>query len=309
MIHCKGGMGVSPVRVANSKDNAHCKRTFSEGTTHKMNALQNRFEIYQTTGQRCVVPYITAAYPDLATTIAIAAQLTHDSIGALELGIPFSDPIADGPVIQTSFARALESGFSTKALFATLAQNADKIQVPIVAMVSGSVVFRNGAADFVKQAVDAGIAGFIVPDVALEEAQQLADTTEKAGASLVLLVAPNTPTERRDAIAKFSNPFVYYQAIAGITGERAAIAADLATNVSAIRTESGKPVCAGFGIGNAEQVQSVCNSADGAIVGTAIVRKMNDAIDRGESAAQLVDDVVAFINELADAAATANAVT
>ncbi|MGE3180277.1 MAG: tryptophan synthase subunit alpha [Phycisphaerae bacterium] len=266
-----------------------------------MNRLQERFDSLAAAQRKFVLPYITAGYPDVGATIELLEQLDHDHIGAVELGIPFSDPIADGPVIQTSFYRALESGYTNRKLFDALAKRRAEIAVPLIAMVSYSIVARRGCESFVEAAVAAGIDGFIVPDLSLEEASEFATICCDRKATFAMLVAPNTSTARRERIAALSTPFVYYQAVAGITGERAALPDDLVTNIESLRGSAKKPVCVGFGIAKPEQAREVCRVADGVIVGSAIVRRMNESVERGDSEGRMIDGVTRFVNELADA--------
>jgi tryptophan synthase alpha chain len=263
-----------------------------------MNRLVDAFNDFRAAGRKALLPYITAGYPDLTATIEIARSIDPQRCACLELGIPFSDPIADGPVIQTSFARALERGFKIDRLFETLARHRSDIAVPLVAMVSYSIIYRRGSAGFVAAARTAGVDGLIVPDLSIEEAFDLARSCRAGECPLVMIIAPTSDADRRRRIAELSSPFIYYQSVAGVTGERAALPADLVAAVEALRMESGKPVCVGFGISRPEQVAAVCRVADGAIVGSAIVRRMNDAVDRGGSSGHIAVEICRFIDEL-----------
>ena len=264
-----------------------------------MNRLQQAFERQAGAGRRGLLPYVTAGYPDLTTTVEILRRLDPELCTCVELGIPFSDPIADGPVIQASFSRVLSAGFKLDGLFDTLGRHRDEIHVPVVAMVSYSIVYRRGPQEFVRRAKAAGFDGLIVPDLAIEEADGMSAVAGAEGCPLVMMVAPTSDEQRRNRIAAISEPFIYYQSVAGVTGERDALPADLAENVRRLRDESGKRVCVGFGISRPEQVAAVCAVADGAIVGSAIVRRMTAAVDRGDSPAQIADAVEAFARELA----------
>ncbi len=229
--------------------------------------------------RRGLLPYVTAGYPELAVTLEILRALDPQHCLCAELGIPFSDPVADGPVIQASFAHALAAGFRLDALWEALHAARGALRVPLVTMLSYSIVLRRGPERFVREARAAGVDGLIVPDLALEEAEDLAACARAADCPLVLMVAPNTEAVRRSRIARLSEPFIYYQAVVGITGERAALPTDLAPQVAALRAESGKPVCVGFGISRPAQVAAVCEIADGAIVGSALVRQITRALE------------------------------
>ena len=267
-----------------------------------MNRLSQRFESLRARGEKCLVPFLTAAYPSLDASIALLKRLTNPRIGAIEIGFPFSDPVADGPVIQTSFQRALENGFRVSKLFDALKAARRDIATPLIAMVSYSIVFARGVEAFATDASQAGFDGLLVPDLSLEECEIVVAACKPRGLSLVMICAPTSDAARRERICSISEPFVYYQAVAGITGERSALPPDLASRVATVR-DSGKAVCVGFGISAPPQVREVCAIADGAIVGSAIVRRINDAIDAGQAEASIVDSVVGFVDELASGAA------
>jgi tryptophan synthase alpha chain len=263
-----------------------------------MNRLRSALALQVAGGRKTLLPYLTAGYPDLATTLAILRRLDPATCLCAELGIPYSDPIADGPVIQHSFARALEAGFRVDDLLAALAAHRDEIAVPLLAMVSFAIVYRRGPEAFVAAATAAGLDGLIVPDLAIEEADELAAIARRHDAALVLIAAPTSPPERRRRIAALSDPFLYYQSVMGVTGERAGLPAGLADEVAQLRGEAGKPVCVGFGISRPEQVAAVCTSADGAIVGSAIVRRITAAAQRGDGPDRIAAQVAAFVREL-----------
>ena len=263
-----------------------------------MSRLRTIFEQSRADGRKGLLPYITAGYPDLTTTVEILRRIDPERCLCVELGIPFSDPIADGPVIQTSFSRVLATGFKLDGLLETIRQHRAQIAVPLLAMVSYSIVYRRVPQDFVRQARAAGFDGLIVPDLAIEEADELATIAGEQNCPLVMMIAPTSVKERRARIAAISEPFIYYQSVAGVTGERDALPADLIEQVRQLRASSGKPVCVGFGIARPEQVSAVCQVADGAIVGSAIVRRMNTAVDSGASPVQIAEQVETLIAEL-----------
>ncbi len=265
-----------------------------------MNRLRHNFDAYRAAGRRALLPYITAGLPDLETTITILRRIDPQRCACVELGIPFSDPIADGPVIQASFYAALERGFRIDALWSAIRAARADIAVPLVAMVSYSIVYRRDPRRFVADAHGAGIDGLIVPDLSFEEADEFAAMGRTADCPLVMMIAPTTASDRQARIAALSEPFIYYQSLAGVTGERTSIATDLASQVAAIRKLADKPVCVGFGISTPAQVGSVCQVADGAIVGSAIVRRMNEAVARGAARDAIVAAACESISSLAD---------
>jgi tryptophan synthase alpha chain len=266
-----------------------------------MNRLRQTFNELQAQGRKVLLPYITAGYPDVETTIAILRQIDPARVGCVELGIPFSDPIADGPVIQTSFSNALARGFKLQRLLDALQAARADIRVPIVLMVSYSVVYRREPERFITAAQEAGCDGLLVPDLSFEEAHDLAERCRAHDFPLIMMVAPTTQPKRRLGIAQLADPWIYYQSLAGVTGERDALPADLTAHVEELRREAGKPVCVGFGISTPEQVRQVCTVADGAIVGSAIVRLMNTAVADDTPRDQLVGQVLEKIATLAAA--------
>ena len=263
-----------------------------------MNRLESRFRALRQAGQKALLPYITGGYPDPQSTVEILKQIDPQRCACVEVGIPFSDPIADGPVIQASFSQALDRGFQLDDLFAAIRSERAAISLPLLAMVSYSIVYRRSPEAFVQAAVAAGFDGLIVPDLALEEADQLAKIAGDAGCPLVMMVAPTTDPQRRQRIAALSDPFIYYQSLAGVTGERTSLPTDLIGHVEELRNTTGKPICVGFGISTADHVRSVCQVADGAIVGSALVRRIIQSVDRGDSTDRLTAEVIAGINTL-----------
>lgn len=223
-------------------------------------------------------PFIPAGYPDPPTTIDLLRRLVGLPIRGVELGIPFSDPIADGPVIQHAFSEALRGGVRVAAILESVARIRAEIEFPLLAMASASIVYRAGVESFSSAARDAGLDGVIVPDLSLEEAPRMAQAARACGLALPMLVAPTTPPDRRRKIAAAASGFLYYVAVQGVTGERSALAGDLAEKLQAMRVESSLPILVGFGVSSAGQVADAAARADGVIVGSAVVRRMIDAV-------------------------------
>ena len=245
-----------------------------------------------------LLPYLTAGYPDLQTTADLLRQLDRLNVTAVELGIPFSDPIADGPVIQTSFTRVLDKGLKIKQIFETLAAVRADITVPVLAMVSFSIVYRIGVAEFIRHLKEAGFDGVIIPDLALEEAPDVADAIRQADLRHVMMVAPTSSPQRTERIAKLSSGFLYYQAVVGVTGERSRLPDDLPDHIKHLKTVAQCPVAVGFGISTAQHVRDVCAVADGAIVGSAIVRRIHQAVDDRQPSSNIVKQVGEFVDQL-----------
>ena len=245
-----------------------------------------------------LVPFIPAAYPDLAATTATleAIDACGPQIAAIEIGFPFSDPIADGPTIQAAFTASLSHKLKVADIFAAVQTVNGRISAPLVGMVSYSIVFRYGPERFFAEAKKAGFGGLIIPDLPPPIAQPTCERIAAAGLSATLLIAPTTPAKRRCEIASLCTGFVYYLSVAGITGARADLPSDLPANLRQIREMTDRPVCVGFGISKPAHLASLAEIADGAIVGSAIVRRMTDHLDK--STPQIATAVADYCKEL-----------
>ncbi len=245
-----------------------------------------------------LLPYLTAGFPDAGVTEGLIRKADELGVACIELGIPFSDSIADGPVIQNSFHSVLESGWRLDDTFALAARIRSSVQCGLAAMVSFSLVHRVGLERFMDRASASGFDGIILPDVPVEESSATKQAADRADLCYIGLVAPTTSAERRETIARGSTGFVYQMAVAGTTGERTDLPRNLAAEVNVLRALSGLPVCVGFGISTAQHVRDVCGIADGAIVGSAIVRRIADGVRHGLAGEALIESVSAFIAEL-----------
>jgi len=250
------------------------------------------------------MPFVTAGDPDLATTALLIAELISRGANLVEVGIPYSDPIADGPVIAASYHRALERGVKVAHIFQTLrtlrAEGSTRFnETPIVCMVSYAIIHRLGVERFLNDAKASGLDGLIVPDLPVEEAGALREQTVGRDLRLIQLITPTTPRERCIEIARSTTGFIYYVSVAGITGERKSLPAELAEAVAWLRTQTDLPICIGFGISNPDHVRQLCSVADGLIVGSAIVRRLVEAINRPR--AEIVREIGQFTAELAQA--------
>ncbi len=259
--------------------------------------LQNRFEEMLAAGRKLLIPYVTACYPSFEATAEILRRLDPLGVAAVELGFPFSDPVADGPVIQTSFSRALERGFRVKQAFDLVASLRPQVTTPIVAMVSYSLIYRYGLQRFAEGAATAGYDGILAPDLSVEEAGPLAEVLASHGLAMPMLIAPTSPPARRDIIGQTCSGFVYCVSVAGTTGERDQLPPELAGQVADLR-KYNKPVCVGFGISQPKHVASVWQIADGAIVGSAIVRRLNEAAEANLPPEQVGQQVAQQVKEL-----------
>lgn len=262
-----------------------------------MNRIDSIFADLRRRGAKALMPYVTVGDPDLATTRRMLPAIERAGASVCELGFPFSDPIADGPVIQASMTHALAQGLRVRSVLDAVAQDRSGLKLGLVAMVSYTLVHRIGAREFVRDAKAVGIDGLIVPDLPLEESPALRDMAGQAGLICSMLIAPTTPIERAQQIARASSGFVYVLARGGVTGERAALPPDLGERVARLRQVTDLPIAVGFGVSTAEQVGQVVGVADAAIVGSAIMRRVAD--HRAQGADVVVAQVERFVAELA----------
>ena len=259
-----------------------------------MSAVDDLFTKLRASGEKALMPFLTAGDPDIQTTAALLRALGPAGANLCEVGVPYSDPIADGPVIQASYQRALDSGFRLQHVFDLGADLTGDITMPLVTMVSYAIIFRVGLEKYVQDAKAAGYAGAIVPDLLVEEASDFGKICRAADFSLIQLVTPTTPRDRQVRIANSSSGFLYYVSVTGITGERAKLPADLVESVSWLREQTELPICIGFGISSPEIAAMLAPVADGLIVGSAIVRRIAEAADR-QAAVSSVSDFVAAL--------------
>ncbi|MCW8130515.1 MAG: tryptophan synthase subunit alpha [Planctomycetota bacterium] len=253
--------------------------------------------------QPAFIPFFTAGDPDLATTAELIREAAARGADLIEIGVPFSDPIADGPVIQASYYRALEKGFKVDQAF-ELARMLRKegMNKPLVCMVSETLVFKRGLEAFFKTAKESGYDGMIVPDLPAGYEGDAAAVAAKLELDLIFLCAPTTPPERRDLIAARSSGFIYYISVAGITGTRRALPPDLEANVKDLKARTKTPVCVGFGISTPEQSAAVGKLADGVIVGSALVKKIAELTQSGFAGEALRTGVGDMVEALAKGA-------
>jgi tryptophan synthase alpha chain len=232
------------------------------------------------------MPFLMAGDPDLATTRDTLLALQETGADLIELGIPYSDPLADGPVIQAAAGRALAAGTTPGRVLALLAGLRGALTTPVVLFTYSNPLLNRGKERFCREAAEAGAAGLVVPDLPLEEAEKLSPIAAAAGLDLVLLVAPTTPPERMARIHAASRGFTYLVSVTGVTGVRQSLEARVEPLLARLRSQGDTPVAVGFGIAGAEQARQVREwGADGAIVGSALVRRMAATADAGEDVA------------------------
>src|ERR1043166_202396 len=268
------------------------------GHNGSMNPIDTLFRDLRAAGRKAFIPFVTAGDPDLGTTTRLVSELARRGASLIEIGFPYSDPIADGSVIQASYTRALNGGVKIDDIFAA-AKTWSAANVPLVAMVSYSLVHHRDPERFIAQAKAAGFSGAIVPDLPVDEAEELAKLAASAAFKLILLVTPTTPRQRAKRIAQLSTGFLYCVSVVGITGERAVLPADLTDQLRWLRTQTDLPLCVGFGISKPEHVRALRDFADGIIVGSALVRRLEEIGPK--TAEQVIADLASHAEGLSRA--------
>src|SRR5262249_14471101 len=250
-------------------------------------SIEAAFAAARAEGRAALMPYLMGGFPGQETATAVARASADAGADLIELGVPFSDPLADGPTIHAADTAALSAGATLESVLETCAAVGDRI--PVALMVYANMILVRGVEPFAAMAADAGAAGLIVPDLPLEEQGAIAEALEGRGLALIPLVAPTTPPERRAEICAGARGFVYLVSTVGVTGERAQLAAELTELIAAAEAESSVPVAVGFGISTPEQAATVGRVADGVIIGTRLVRTVADAVDRDAAVAAVTE--------------------
>jgi len=232
-------------------------------------------EVFEETlrkGKRVIIPYITGGFPDPCTFLELLECLEEAGAGMIEVGVPFSDPVADGPVIQESSQKALEMGMGLKKILALLIQNRHRVNIPLVLMGYYNPFFQMGMDELMRLAKEADIKGFIVPDLPIEEAKDWTNKLKKENIDTIFLVAPTTSMERARVIASFTTGFLYCISVTGVTGAREKLPEYLKDYLESLRKVTSLPRAVGFGISSPQQVREISPYAEGIVVGSALIK-------------------------------------
>jgi tryptophan synthase alpha chain len=262
-----------------------------------MNRIVARFARLQSTGRKGLVVYIGAGDPNLDATRQLALAFDRAGVDVLELGVPFSDPLADGLVNQLAAQRGLESGTTPPRLLATVAAIRRESQLPIVFYVYFNLLHKRGMSEFIADCARAGVDGLLVLDLPPEESLNYDQLMRDAGLCPIYLVAPTTPEDRIASIVQHGAGFIYYVSREGVTGMQSQMADTIPARVALIKRHTALPVAVGFGISNPEQARAVAQHADAVVVGSAVV---NQIAEHGKSP-ELVVRVAGFVQQLAEA--------
>jgi len=263
-----------------------------------MNRIDKKFKQLKKEKKKAFIAYITAGDPSLKATKDLVLELERRGTDIVELGVPFSDPLADGPTIQAASERALKKGVDLTSIFNLVKKIRVSSQIPIVLMTYYNPVLSYGVKRFVDTAAAKGVDGVIIPDLPPEEAKELIAASRKKKFSTIFLLAPTSPAKRIKMISKYSGGFIYYVSLTGVTGARESLPKEVTARIKAVRRAVKKPVCVGFGISTALQVKQVLKAADGVIVGSAIIK----TIQKNLKDKNLVKRVGNFIEKLSEVA-------
>ena len=265
-----------------------------------MNRIVEKFAQLKKAGKKGLVVYIGAGDPHLKATRQLALAFDRAGVDVLELGVPFSDPLADGLVNQLAAQRGLESGTTPPKLLATIAEIRKESQLPIVLYIYFNLIHKVGPEQFIADCTQAGVDGLLILDLPPEESDNYEALMKKAGLCHIYLVAPTTPEDRMELIVKRGAGFIYYISREGVTGMQTSVATNLATQIARLRSHTSLPIAVGFGISNPDQAKAVAKEGDACVVGSAIV---NQIAEHGKSP-ELVAKVGAFVKSLAAAVKT-----
>ncbi len=262
-----------------------------------MKRIEKKFSGLKKKGEKALVAYLTAGYPDIRATREIILAFDRAGVDVLELGIPFSDPTADGPIIQGASQAALKNGVTLARILDLVADLRGSTQMPVILFSYYNPIFVFGAERFARQAAANGADGVLVVDLPVEEASELRKSTDEAGLDFITLIAPTTGIDRAKKMVKRASGFIYYISLTGVTGSGRPVLEEIRDKVSALRKMSALPVVAGFGISSPSQAREIAPAADGVVVGSAIVRLIGEHAGRPD----LARTVEAFARSLKEA--------
>jgi tryptophan synthase alpha chain len=262
-----------------------------------MNRIDEKFQALRAAKKPGFIAYITAGDPHLKSTPALVAALEQSGVDIVELGIPFSDPLADGATIQAAAGRAIAAGATVAGVLETIREIRKTSQIPIVLFTYLNPIYIYGYDRFHADASAAGADGLLILDLPPDEAARNAELMKSHGLLSIRLIAPTTPPERMELIAKSAEGFIYYVSREGVTGEQTSLSTDIAVQVAEIKKHTTLPVAVGFGISTPEQAAEVARESDAVVVGSAIVRRIGEH----GAAPDLIEKISAFVKPLAQA--------
>lgn len=261
-----------------------------------MNPIDTCFQKLAAKGQHALMPYLTLGYPELDSALTLIPAIIDGGADIIEIGVPFSDPLADGKVIQATSEQAIANGLTMTHALAQLRELGCRIRLPpLVLMTYTNVLMNHGFEQFARQAKDSGVNGLIVPDMPLEESSELRTALEAQNIHFIFMVTPNLPQSRIDAITKVARGFIYMVSVTGVTGERTELP-DISAFVARMRSSTKIPLALGFGISSSEQAQALQNQVDGIIIGSALMKRLADPTSACHNATAFLKPFKAAIN-------------
>ena len=261
-----------------------------------MNRIEKKFQELKKRNKKAFIVFITAGFPNFEITGRLVLELEKNGADLIELGVPFSDPLADGLVIQESSRLSIESGTNLTKILALVKSLRRQTQIPLCLMTYYNLIFCFGKRRFLNLAHTCGVDGVIIPDLPPEEDKDFISSCARYNIDTIFFLSPTTPPQRIPFINKSSQGFIYYVSLTGVTGARKKLPADLVRNLKMIKRYTNKPICVGFGISRPEQVDAIFKLADGAIVGSAVIKKIQQNLTKPD----LVKRVGRFIRYLSN---------
>lgn len=262
-----------------------------------MNRIDEKFKELKKKSRKAFIAYVTCGDPDLKTTKEIIITLSKSGVDIIELGVPFSDPLADGPTIQVASERALKNKISLKDILKFAKHLRSSVDIPLVIMSYYNPIFHYGIRNFIGDLKRSGLDGIIIPDLPPQEASQIELFARKADLATIYFIAPTSQDVRIKKIINHSKGFIYYVSLTGVTGTRKSLPLEIKKDIKKIKTLTKKPICVGFGISNAVQAKEISKISDGIIIGSAIIEKINNA----KSKKQMLEDIKSFASNIAKA--------
>jgi tryptophan synthase alpha chain len=259
-----------------------------------MNRIERKFKALKRRNKKAFIAFITAGYPNLKTTLILVLEFAKIGVDIVELGVPFSDPLADGPVIQEASQSALKNKINLNNIFDLVKKIRKDTDMPICLMTYYNPIFCFGEDKFVKKAISSGVDGVIIPDLTPEEGKPFIALANKSGLDTVLFLSPTSTKKRIKFVSGLAKGFIYYVSLTGVTGVRVNLPSDIVKNIREIKKNTKKPICVGFGVSLPSHVKQVYKIADGAIVGSAIVKKIKENLGKTD----LVKKVSNFVRSL-----------
>ncbi|MCH2147749.1 MAG: tryptophan synthase subunit alpha [Phycisphaerales bacterium] len=255
-----------------------------------MNRVESIFSSLKQDGKKAIMPFLVAGHPTLTDTAEAIKCMSEQGADVIEIGIPFSDPIADGPVISAAMHEVLQSGITPSNVMKMVQNIRAEVSAALIAMVSFSIVKKSGSTSFIEALKKSGFDGVIIPDIDVQEAKELSCYCKSIGLTFTMLIAPTTTDQRIEELASISSGFLYLLARVGITGEQSELP-DLEDRIAKLRNVTDLPIAVGFGISTREQVSQVHQHADAVIVGSALVRRMSESESPAETAKHFVHEI------------------